>query len=619
MIANLFIKRPVTAIVISIIIVLIGILSILNLPVSQYPDITPPSVSISAFFTGADALTVEQTVTTPIESQVNGTPGMAYMTSNSTSNGQSSISAVLSEGTDPDIAALDIQNRVNMATPTLPASVKQLGVVVRKRTSSILLIVALFSPKETHGISFLDNYSNIFIRDALLRVKGVGDIFVRADNFSMRVWVEPDKLAQLGLTAEDVTNALASQNLQVSAGTIGASPQRSSQAFEYTVFTNSRLNTVEEFGKIIVSVNPQTGSEVHLKDVARVELGKVSYANNSYVDGKPSSILLIFQSPGSNALDVAQGVYDEMDRLQKAFPKDVAYNIPFEAVSVVRESIDEVVVTLLEALGLVVLVVFLFLQNWRATLIPILAIPVSIIGTFAFFNMLGFTINTLTMFGFVLAIGIVVDDAIIVVEAVQHHIDNEKKTPKEATIMAMKDISGPVVAIALILAAVFIPVGFIPGIVGKLYQQFAITIAVSVLISAFVALSLTPALCTLILKPTESKSSSKGLNKFFFNFNNWFQKTTASYSEEVRRCINNIIFESLKDSIAYEDITPEKHIINDLNADSINALEIFLTIMSDFNIEMERRIIVGLNNIGELYNYVESLINTNEETGKKSS
>jgi len=537
MIANLFIKRPVTAIVISIIIVLIGTLSILNLPVSQYPDITPPTVQISANFTGADALTVEQTVTTPIETQVNGTPGMAYITSNSTNNGQSSISAVLSEGTDPDIAALDIQNRVNMATPTLPASVKQLGVVVRKRTSSILLIVALFSPKGTHNISFLDNYSNIFIRDALLRVKGVGDIFVRADNFSMRIWLKPDKLAQLGLTAADVTGALASQNLQVSAGTIGSSPQSSSQAFEYTVFTNSRLSTVEEFGNIIVNVNPQTGSEVHLKDVARVELGKVSYANNSYVDGKPSSILLIFQSPGSNALDVAQGVYDEMTRLKRAFPKDVDYNIPFEAVSVVQESIDEVVVTLLEALGLVVLVVFLFLQNWRATLIPILAIPVSIIGTFAFFNLLGFTINTLTMFGFVLAIGIVVDDAIIVVEAVQHHIDNEKKTPKEATIMAMKDISGPVVAIALILAAVFIPVGFIPGIVGKLYQQFAITIAVSVLISAFVALSLTPALCTLILKPTEFKSSSKGLNKLFFKFNNWFQRTTASYSEGVRRCI----------------------------------------------------------------------------------
>ena len=537
MIANLFIKRPVTAIVISIIIVLLGILSIINLPVSQYPSITPPSVSISANFTGADALTVEQTVTTPIESQVNGTPGMAYMTSNSTSNGQSSISAVLSEGTDPDIAALDIQNRVNMATPTLPASVKQLGVIVRKRTSSILLIVALDSPQGTHSISFLDNYANIFVKDALLRVNGVGDIFVRADNFSMRIWLKPDKLAQLSLTVADVTGALASQNLQVSAGTIGASPQSSAQAFEYTVFTNSRLSTVDEFGNIIVSVNPQTGSEVHLKDVARVELGKVSYANNSYVDGKPSSFLLIFQSPGSNAIDVAQGVYSEMERLKNAFPKDVEYKIPFEAVSVVRESIDEVVTTLLEALGLVVLVVFLFLQNWRATLIPILAIPVSIIGTFTFFNLLGFTINTLTMFGFVLAIGIVVDDAIIVVEAVQHHIDNEKKSPKEATTMAMKDISGPVVAIALILAAVFIPVGFIPGIVGKLYQQFAITIAVSVLISAFVALSLTPALCTLILKPTEFKSSSKGLNKFFFKFNNWFRETTASYSEGVRKCI----------------------------------------------------------------------------------
>ncbi len=537
MIANLFIKRPVTAIVISIIIVLIGTLSILNLPVSQYPDITPPTVQISAIFTGADALTVEQTVTTPIESQVNGTPGMSYMTSNSSNNGQSSINAILSVGTDPDVAALDIQNRVNLAIPTLPAAVRQLGVTVRKRTSSILLLVALYSPNGTHDITFLDNYANIFIRDALLRVKGVGDIFVRADNFSMRIWLKPDKLAQLGLTAEDVTGALASQNLQVAAGTIGASPQSSSQAFEYTVFTNSRLNSVKEFGDIIVSVNPQTSSEVHLKDVARVELGKVNYANNSYVDGRKSSFLIVFQAPGSNALEISKGIYAEMDQLKKSFPKDVDYNIPFEAVSVVQESIGEVVTTLLEALGLVVLVVFLFLQNWRATLIPILAIPVSIIGTFAFFDLLGFTINTLTMFGFVLAIGIVVDDAIIVVEAVQHHIDNEKKTPKEATILAMKDISGPVIAIALILAAVFIPVGFIPGIVGKLYQQFAITIAVSVLISAFVALSLTPALCTLILKPTEFKNSSKGINKFFFKFNNWFQKTTANYSEGVRKCI----------------------------------------------------------------------------------
>ncbi|HKJ81134.1 MAG TPA: efflux RND transporter permease subunit, partial [Ignavibacteriaceae bacterium] len=309
------------------------------------------------------------------------------------------------------------------------------------------------------------------------------------------------------------------------------------QTFEYTVFTNSRLNSVKQFGNIVVKVNPQNGSEVYLKDVANIQLGKVNYSSNSYIDGKRSSFLLIFQAPGSNALAVANGVYNEMKRIQKSFPEDVDYGVPFEAVSVVRESINEVLITLLEALGLVVLVVFLFLQNWRATIIPILAIPVSIIGTFAFFVPLGFTINTLTMFGFVLAIGIVVDDAIIVVEAAHHYIDDEHMSPKDAAAQAMKDISGPVVAIALILAAVFIPVGFIPGIVGKLYQQFAITIAVSVLISAFVALSLTPALCSLILKPTSLTKNSKGLNKFFYKFDEWFKRTTGSYAEGVKRSI----------------------------------------------------------------------------------
>ena len=537
MIANLFIKRPVTAIVISIVIVLIGVLAIFNLPISQYPNITPPTVQISAAFTGADATTVEQTVTTPIETQVNGTPGMDYMTSNSTSSGSASINVVLNVGTDPDLAAVDIQNRVSIATPQLPDLVKLLGITTRKRTSSILMIVAIYSPNKTHDISFLDNYTNIFIKDALLRVPGVGDIFARADNFSMRIWLQPDKLAQLGLTAADITNAIAQQNLQIAAGTIGAPPQSNNQTFEYTVFTNSRLSTTEQFGNIIIRANPSSGSIVYLKDVARIELGKVSYASNSYVDGRKSSFLLVFQAPGSNALAVANGVYKQMKEIQKSFPEDVAYNVPFEAVSVVDESINEVVITLLEALGLVVLVVFLFLQNWRATIIPILAIPVSIIGTFGFFVPLGFTINTLTMFGFVLAIGIVVDDAIIVVEAVQHYIDNEKLSPKDATKRAMKNISGPVVAIALILASVFIPVGFIPGIVGRLYQQFAITIAVSVLISAFVALSLTPALCSLILKPTNFNKTSKGLNKFFFNFNNWFRKTTESYSNGVKKAI----------------------------------------------------------------------------------
>jgi HAE1 family hydrophobic/amphiphilic exporter-1 len=537
MIANTFIKRPITAIVISIIIVVVGLIAIFSLPISQYPDITPPTVQITGLFNGADALTVEQTVTTPIESQVNGTPGMAYMQSNSTSDGRSTINVTLNVGTDPDIAALDIQNRVGIATPQLPDVVKRLGLTTRKRTPSILMLVAIYSPNATHGITFLDNYTNIFIRDALLRVNGVGDIFTRADDFSMRIWLEPDKLAQLNLTVDDVTNALAGQNIQIAAGSIGAPPQNNSQAFEYTVLTNSRLSSEKEFGDIIIRENLQQGSAVHLRDIARVQLGKFSYSNNSFVDGKKASYLLIFQAPGSNALDVANGIYKRMDELKKSFPKDVDYVVPFEAVSVVKVSINEVVTTLLEALGLVVLVVFLFLQNWRATLIPVLAIPVSIIGTFAFFIPLHFTINTLTMFGFVLAIGIVVDDAIIVVEAVQHYIDEEKLSPVEATSKALSDISGPVVAIALILAAVFVPVGFIPGIVGKLYQQFAITIAVSVLISAFVALSLTPALCSLMLKPTIPGKENKGINRFFTKFNIWFKKTTDTYSLGVRKCI----------------------------------------------------------------------------------
>ena len=538
MISDVFIRRPVTAIVISIVIVLIGAVSIFRLAVSQYPDITPPTVQITGIFNGADAQTVEQTVTTPIESQVNGTPGMAYMQGNSTNDGRTTITVTLNVGTNPDIAALDIQNRVGVALPTLPDDVKRLGLVTRKRNPSILMLVAMYSPKGSHGVPFLDNFTNIHVRDALLRVSGVGDVFTRADDFSMRVWLEPDKLAQLGLTADDVVNALAQQNVQIAAGAVGAPPQYNDQVFEYTVFTNSRLSTADQFRDIIIRTNPQTGAVVHLYDVARVDLGKASYASNSFVDGKRASYLLIFQAPGSNALDVAQGVYNTMEQLKASFPEDVDYMVPFEAVSVVRVSIHEVVTTLLEALGLVVLVVFLFLQSWRATLIPILAIPVSIIGTFAFFFPLGFTINTLTMFGFVLAIGIVVDDAIIVVEAVQRYIDHEHMQPKEAAVRAMKDISGPVVAIALILAAVFIPVGFIPGIVGRLYQQFAITIAVSVLISAFVALSLTPALCSLLLKPADTARRVHALGKFFRMFNTQFDKATSSYTAGVRKALS---------------------------------------------------------------------------------
>lgn len=537
MIADTFIRRPVTAMVVAIVIVIVGVIAIYSLPVSQYPNITPPVVQVSGQFIGADAQTVEQTVTTPVETQVNGVPDMEYMQSNSTSNGQMSLNVSFNVGTNVDIAALDVQNRVNLANPQLPDEVRRLGLTVRKRNPSILMLVAIFSPKGTHSIEFLDNFTNIFIKDALLRVPGVGDVFTRADDFSMRVWLQPDKLARLGITATEVIAAMQAQNIQVAAGAIGAPPQPRDQAFEYTAFLNGRLSNVNEFRNIIIKTKPDDGSIVYLKDVARVELGKFNYSGNSFIDGQRSSFLLIYQTPSSNSLQTAEGVYQEMDRLSKTFPHDVTYGVPFEAVSIVKESIHEVVITLLEALGLVVLVVFLFLQNWRATIIPILAIPVSIIGTFAFFLPLGFTINKLTLFGFVLAIGIVVDDAIIVVEAVQHYMDDHHLKAPEATKRAMADISGPVVAIALVLASVFVPVGFIPGIVGHLYQQFAITIAISVLISAFVALSLTPALCSLFLKPMNLNEQSRGLNRFFYKFNGWFKRTTNKYTNSVEKSI----------------------------------------------------------------------------------
>lgn len=542
MIAETFIKRPVTAIVISVVIVAVGILSIINLAVGQYPEITPPTVNISTTYTGADAQTVEQTVATPIEVQVNGTPGMTYLQSNSASNGQMSMTVNFEVGTDINVAALDVQNRVGIATPTLPQDVQRIGIVTRKRNPSILMLVAIFAPKGSHTVPFLDNYSNVYVRDALLRAKGVGDVINRADDFSMRIWLKPDKLAALGMTANDVTAAIQEQNAQIAAGSVGSTPQEKAQSFEYTILANGRLKTPQEFENIIVRTQPGNGAIVHLKDVARVELGKFNYAGNSFVDNKRAAYLLIYQAPNSNAIETAANVVKTMDELKKSFPTDVDYVVPFEAVTVVKVSVHEVVVTLLIALTLVIFVVFLFLQSWRTTLIPVLAIPVSIIGTFIFFIPLNFTINTLTLFGFVLAIGIVVDDAIVVVEAVQHYMDEEGMSAKEATSHAMKDISAPVIAIALILAAVFVPVGFVPGIVGRLYQQFAITIAISVLISAFVALSLTPALCTLLLRPRKLDENSKGLDRFFFLFNQWFGRVTGRYRNTVDKSIKNSKF-----------------------------------------------------------------------------
>ncbi|MDR3681171.1 MAG: efflux RND transporter permease subunit [Flavipsychrobacter sp.] len=537
MIANTFIKRPVTAIVISIVLMISGAICINNLAVDQYPNISPPAVSVSGQYTGADAETVEQTVATPIEEQVNGTPGMEYMTSTNTNNGGMNINVTFNIGTNVHIAALNVQNRVGIATPLLPSVVSRLGLTVRARNPSMLLMVAIYSPKGTHNITFLDNYTNIFIEDAILRVPGVGDVTTRTDPFSMRVWMDPEKMANHSLTPSDVIAALNAQNVQVAAGSAGAPPQQGDQTYELGILVNGMLKTPADFEKVVVKTIPATGELVYLKDVARVELGKFTFSSNSFVDGKRASYLQIFQAPGSNALETANNIYAALEQLKKSFPSDVDYTVPFESITIIKVSMHEVIDTLLKALALVAIVVFLFLQNLRSTLIPILAIPVSILGTFIFFIPLGFTINTLTMFGFVLAIGIVVDDAIIVVEAVQHYIDEHNMSAKEATYNAMKDISAPVVAIALILAAVFVPVGFIPGIVGRLYQQFAITIAISVMLSAFIALSLTPALCTLLLKPTKKEEKPNIVGRFFGAFNRWFDRFTNSYSNGVKRSI----------------------------------------------------------------------------------
>jgi len=536
MISEVFIRRPVTSIVISILITLIGVISITTLPISQYPNISPPTVQVQATYTGADAQTVEQTVTTLIESQINGTPGMTYMQSNSTSDGRSAITVTFDVGTDIDIATLDVQNRVGIAEPSLPETVRRLGVTTRKANTDVLMMISLISPNGTRDQKFLANYANLYVRDALMRVKGVGDVMAFGQPFSMRIWLDATKLSNLGLTPADVNAAIQEQNIRMPGGSVGARPQVNTQVFEYPVILDGDLNQEEQFQQIVVKTNPD-GSLVYLKDVARVELGEFAYSITNKLNGLTASGMMVNQMPGGNAVETAEGIYATLEQLKADFPSDVDYVVNYETVTVVQESINNVLHTLVEALILVTLVVFIFLQSWRATLIPVLAIPVSIVGTFIFFNLFGFSINNLTMLAFVLAIGIVVDDAIVVVEAVQHYIDHDKLPAPEATRRAMKEITAPVIAIALILAAVFVPVGFIPGMVGQLYQQFAITIAVSVLLSAFVALTLTPALCSLLLKPTQFNEKSTGINRLFYKFNTWFERVTRRYSSGVRVAI----------------------------------------------------------------------------------
>lgn len=526
--SKFFIRRPIVAIVIAILTVIIGVVSLLSLPVSQYPDIVPPEILVQATYPGADARTLTQAVATPLEEQINGVDNAIYMYSQNANNGQSTVYVDFDVKTNPDTDQVLTQLRTSQAQAQLPAQVNASGLLVQKAQTSPLMLVSISSPTGQYGADFLTNYAIIKLQDELTRVKGVGRVQVFGGQYALRVWVQPDKMAQLGVTATDVINALSVQNNVNPAGQIGGEPVPAGQQFTYTVRTQGRLVTPEQFGNIILRANPD-GSVLHLKDVARIELGTQVYNLTARYNKAPAGVLGIYQLPGSNAVATAEAVRTRMDQLSKNFPQGLKYEIPLDTTKAVSAGIHEILVTLGIALLLVILVVYIFLQGWRATLIPLMAVPVSLIGTFILFPVLGFSINTLSLFGLVLAIGLVVDDAIIVVEAVEHLIDAEGLSPKDATIKAMEEVGGPVVAIALILAAVFIPTAAIPGITGRLYQQFAVTIAISVLISAFNALTLSPALASLLLKPKDKRKSRGPLQRFFDLFNRFFGRTTDRY------------------------------------------------------------------------------------------
>jgi len=512
--------------VISIVMTIVGVITYLRLPVAQFPDIVPPEIQVKTTYTGADALTVEQSVATPIEQQMSGVDNMNYMYSVNGNDGTLKLTVNFEVGTNVNTDQILSQMRTNQASSQLPEDVNKFGVTVQKSTSSPLIMFALYSPKGTYDNIFLANYANINLNDEFTRVKGIASVTVfGAGQYAMRIWVKPDQLAKLGLTIPEILQAINTQNAVNPAGTIGAEPVPQGQEFTYAVRAPGRLQTAEDFADVVVRSNPD-GSMVRLKDIGRIELGAQNYSIVGRLNGKPAALIALYQLPGSNAIAAADGAKKTMKRLAEKFPADLDYVVCLDTTLAVTEGMVEIQHTLVEAIILVIIVVFIFLQGWRATLIPLLAVPVSLVSTFALFPLFGFTVNTLSLFGLVLAIGLVVDDAIVVVEAVEHHIEHGL-SPKEATLKAMEEVSGPVVAIALVLSAVFIPTAFIPGITGRLYQQFAVTIAVSMMISAFNALTLSPALAAMLLKP---KKKGRGLlQKFFDWFNRVFGVATDKF------------------------------------------------------------------------------------------
>jgi len=527
-ISRFFIDRPVFAAVISIVIILAGLMAMGALPIAQYPQILPPQVSVSATYSGASAQVIAETVAAPLEQSINGVEGMIYQQSNSGGNAMS-LSIYFQVGTDPDQATIDVNNRVQAALAKLPEEVRRQGVKVEKKSSDILQVVTLFSPDGSRDPVYISNYALINVIDELKRLPGVGDARqFGSKDYSMRIWLRPDKLAQYNLTPTDVVSAIREQNSQFAAGSFGQQPLEQAQDFTYTVTTQGRFTDPAEFENVILRTDA-TGASLLLKDVARIELGAQDYSLMTSLNGQQNAAFGIYLQPGANALDTADAVSSTLARLSQRFPEGMTYKIPYDTTKFVRVSIEEVIHTFFEALVLVVLVVFIFLQNWRATLIPLLAIPVSLIGTFAGMYLLGFSINLLTLFGMVLAIGIVVDDAIVVIENVERVMNSDKIGPREATIKAMQEVTGPIVAIVLVLCAVFVPVGFLGGLAGEMYKQFAITIAVSVVISGIVALTLSPALCALLLKPGHQQPAAP-----FRWFNRLFERLTEGYTSGVR-------------------------------------------------------------------------------------